>query len=106
MHVFKYSPKKGTVAEKMEKQIDGSVKESRSQKLIELSNKNEIEFNKQYIGKRVEVLFEEKDGDGYFKGHTSNYILVKVKTNDNLENQLIPVEIYDVDELSLIGKLD
>ena len=106
MHIFKYSPKKGTVAEKMENQIDGSVKELRSQKLIELSNENEIEFNKKYIGKQVEVLFEEKDGEGYFKGHTSNYILVKVKTDENLENKLKKVTIQGIDELNLIGKLD
>ena len=64
MHVFKYSPKKGTVAEKMPDQIDGNIKEERSQKLIKLSNKNETEYNKQYIGKVINVLFEEKDEQG------------------------------------------
>ena len=87
MHVFKYSPIKGTKAAEMEGQIDGNKKEERSQKLIELSNKNDKEYNESYIGKQVEVLFEEEK-DGIYKGHTQNYILAYCKTNDNLENKI------------------
>ena len=87
MHVFKYSPRSGTVAAKMTNQIDGNVKEERSNKLIELSDKNEKEYNQQYIGKEVEVLLEEREGD-YLKGHTTNYMVVKMKTNENLENTI------------------
>ena len=73
MHVFKYSPRRGTPASKMPNQIDGNIKEQRSKKLIDLSNKNELEYNKKYIGKTVEVLFEEEK-TGLYKGHTQNYI--------------------------------
>ena len=75
MHIFKYSPRKGTKAAEMKHQIDGNAKEERSKKLIELSNKNQLEYHKKYIGKQVEVLWEEKKDDTY-KGHTKNYILV------------------------------
>ena len=61
MHIFKYSPRKGTRAEKMPNQIDGKTKEERSNKLIELSNKNQEQFLKAYIGKDVEVLFEQEE---------------------------------------------
>ena len=64
------------------------VKEERSQKLIELSNQNEIEYNKTYVGKEVEVLIEEKK-DEYYKGHTQNYILAYIKSDKNLENTII-----------------
>ena len=74
MHIFKYSPRKGTKASIMPNQIDGSKKEERSQKLIELSNKNQKEYNEKYIGKQIEVLFEEKK-EGYYHGHTKNYLL-------------------------------
>ena len=67
MHVFKYSPRKGTKAAVMENQIDGSKKEERSKKLIELSNKNQHEYNEKYVGQEVEVLFEENK-DGIYKG--------------------------------------
>lgn len=61
MHVFKYSARKGTRAEKMLNQVDGIIKEERSRKLIELSNKNEEKILNSYIGKEVEVLFEKKE---------------------------------------------
>ena len=65
----------------MEEQVEGNIKELRSEKIISLSDKNQQEYNKKYIDKELDVLFEEMDSDGYFKGHTSNYMLVKVKTN-------------------------
>ena len=72
----------------MEGQIDGKIKEERSQKLIELSNKNEMEYNQKYIGKEVEVLFEEEK-DGNYIGHTQNYILACSKSTQNLENKIV-----------------
>ena len=90
MHVFKYSPRKGTVAAKMPNQIDGNKKEERSNKLIELSNKNEVDYQKQYIGKEVEVLFEEKEEE-YLKGHTTNYMVVRLEKN--LKNNILNKDI-------------
>lgn len=92
MHVFKYSPRSGTVAAKMPNQIDGNLKEERSNKLIELSDENEKEYNQKYIGKEVEVLLEEREGE-YLKGHTTNYMVVKMKTNENLENTIQKVVV-------------
>ena len=92
MHVFKYSPRSGTVAAKMPNQIDGNIKEERSNKLIELSDKNEKEYNQKYIGKEVEVLLEEREGE-YLKGHTTNYMVIKMKTNANLENTIQKVVV-------------
>ena len=96
MHVFKYSQRKGTKAATMQMQIDGNIKEIRSQKLIELSNRNEREYNKLYIGKEVEVLFEERK-EGVYKGHTKNYILVYlpekyIHNNEKIENEIINVK--------------
>lgn len=101
MHVFKYSPREGTRAAVMPSQIDGNIKEQRSQKLIELSNKNEEEFLKAQIGKDLEVLFEEQEGE-YWKGHTSNYLVVK-KEGKNLDNILQTVNIIDQKEMQLIS---
>lgn len=98
MHIFKYSPREGTLAAKMTNQIDGNIKEERSQKLIELSNKNERECNEKYIGKSAEVLFEEEK-DGLWSGYTKNYVRVFVESDENLENKILKVEIKDVYEL-------
>ena len=98
MHIFKYSPREGTLAAKMTNQVDGNIKEERSQKLIELSNKNEKEYNEKYIGKSVEVLFEEEK-DGLWSGYTKNYVRVFVSSDENLENRLQEIDIKDVYEL-------
>ncbi len=110
MHVFKYSQRRGTVAEKMPNQIDGNIKEIRSNRLIELSEQNENNHNLKYIGKTVKVLFEEFE-NGYFKGHTTNYIVVKVPEKEEnsryFVNQIIPVKITDnTKERELIGKIN
>ena len=94
MHVFPYSPREGTRAAIMENQVDNKIKEHRSKELIEMSNQNQKEYNEQYVGKEVEVLFEENE-DVYYKGHTQNYVLVKYKTNDNLENKLKYVKVLE-----------
>lgn len=107
MHIFKYSPRKGTVAEKLPNQVDGNIKEERSKKLIELSNNMQNEKNSQYIGKTVKVLFEEYE-NGYYKGHTTNYMVVKVKEKeqDGFIDNIKDIEIIgnDTQTEELIGK--
>ena len=104
MHVFKYSQRKGTKAAVMPNQVDGAIKELRSKRLLELSNQNEEMYNSEYVGKNVEVLFEEKDGE-FFKGHTTNYIEVWKKNND-LENVICSVKICESSNGHLIGVID
>ena len=79
MHVFKYSPRKGTKAAEFKNQIDGNTKNKRSDILIKLSEENEEDFAKLYIGKEIEVLFENEN-----EGHTKNYI--KVESNEKIKN--------------------
>lgn len=100
MHIFKYSPREGTIAAKMTNQIDGNIKEERSNKLIELSNRNEKEYNESYIGKCVDVLFEEEK-DGVWSGYTKNYVRVFYKSGENLENKIISVKIREIYELRI-----
>lgn len=103
MHIFKYSKRDGTVAAKMPNQVDGKIAEERSKKLIELSNKNELKYNNKYVGKTLKVLFEEKQGD-YWIGHTTNYIVVKLKSKENLENEIVEVTIKKSSQEELIGE--
>ena len=103
LHVFRYSPRKGTVAAKMKDQVDSKIKEERSHKLIKLSDKCEKEILDKYIGKKVKVLFEKQEGE-YIKGHTTNYLVVKIK-DSKLENQILDINITSREELELIGKM-
>ena len=85
MHVFKYSKRKGTPAETMPNQVPEQIKDERSKRLIEMSNKNEEEFARQYLGKEIEVLFENSK-----EGHTTNYIVYELETPDeNVTNKII-----------------
>lgn len=83
-HIFQYSPRNGTPAAKMSGQITPEVKEARSKQLIELCNQTRDEFVSSFIGKTVQVLFEQPANGGYFEGKTANYITVRVKTDENL----------------------
>ena len=103
MHVFKYSQRKGTKAAIMENQIPGNIKEERSKKLLELSNKNEFEYNSQYIGKELEVLFEEENV-GIYKGHTQNYIMVYCESKEKLDNKIESVKCKKVMEEHIIAE--
>ena len=104
MHVFKYSPRTGTKAAMMKEQIDPKIKETRSKKIIELSNSNEIDYIEKYIGKNVEVLFEKIDGN-YIWGHTTNYIKVAVEKDKLLENSICKVKINKRKGNELIGEV-
>ena len=104
MHVFPYSKREGTKASKMQKQISQVVKEQRSKKLIELSNENEKEYLKKYIGKNLDVLFEKKEGE-FIKGHTSNYLEVKVENKQTKENEIKTVHIIKREKMELIGEI-
>lgn len=71
MHIFKYSPRRGTKAINFPNQVDGNVKTQRSDILIQMSDKNEKEFAEKYLEKEIEVLFENEE-----MGHTTNYISI------------------------------
>ena len=95
-HIFKYSRRQGTKAAKMKDQVPEPVKTERSNQLIALGKVNKKAFEDRLIGQTVEVLMEEeiqRDGETWQIGHTREYVKVGRKTEENLANQLINVEI-------------
>ena len=105
MHVFKYSPRKGTKAAVMKGQIAGDIKEQRSKVLLNMSDDFEKMYQEKYIGKVLNVLIEELDNDGYYRGHTANFVMVKVKSTTDISNQIIDVKIEELKDLILVGKM-
>ena len=103
-HIFKYSARKGTKAAEMKNQVSGDKKEERSKILLNLSDEIEEKYLNEYVGKEVKVLFEEKDGE-YYKGHTANYLMVKVKTEKDVSNTIQKVLVKERDNLELIGSI-
>ncbi len=107
IHVFKYSPRTGTPAAKFANQISGIEKNERSKKLIDLGEKLSKEFITTFIGKTVEVLFEErvKNKPSYIVGYTTNYIRTICNTPENFEGRILKVAITGIDRDTLIGEI-
>ncbi len=106
IHVFPYSPRKGTPAASYENQVPSETKEKRSRELIDLGNKLEQSFMEGFVGKQVEVLFEEEHPawEGYYEGYTDEYVRVAVPDEgQQLEGMLFPVLIKEVEKHGLIG---
>lgn len=86
MHIFPYSKRKGTKAAIMENQVPEAVKKERSRVLLELEKKQSEAFRREYVGKELSVLFEERkeiEGKEYEIGHTREYVKVAVLAEDN-----------------------
>lgn len=91
MHIFKYSPRRGTIAAKMQDQVPDEVKNYRSDELIELEERLSLEYRQSFVGKDVSVLFEEKkliQGRSYQIGHTECYVKVAYETKEDLSNRI------------------
>lgn len=81
MHVFKYSRRKGTIADRMENQVADSIKSARSDELIELDDGLSENYRESFVGEKEKVLVEEyveKDGKKYAVGHTRRYVKVYI----------------------------
>lgn len=93
-HVFPYSKRQNTTAAKMDNHIQNSLKKERVKTLINLGEEKLNAFIQEQLGRQAEVLFEQEK-DGYFVGHTSNYLKVKVKSDKNLKNTILSVKLVD-----------
>ena len=96
IHVFKYSRRKGTVADKMSGQVDEQVKTERSDLLMALEEALGEVYRKQFAGKKESVLFEESaivDGEVCQIGYNERYVRVAVKNADDLSNCIKEVVI-------------
>jgi len=89
MHIFPYSRRPGTPADKMPGQHSNAVKEDRSRRAIAVAEEMNKAYREAMIGKTQEVLFEEEQ-DGFFVGHAPNYMKIYVKGED-LHNKILRV---------------
>ena len=91
-HIFAYSRRKGTLADKMEGQIPNSIKHERSRKMISATCDSEEKFLKSLVGKNLSVLFETEE-KGKWVGYTENYSRIEVESDENLAGVLRKVKI-------------
>ena len=101
MHIFPYSRRPGTPADKMPGQLSNAVKEDRSRRAITVAEEMSRAYRESFVGTTLEVLFEEPEGE-YFTGHTPNYIKVYCKGED-LHNQMKAVKVTGLFREGLLG---
>ncbi|WP_234121431.1 tRNA (N(6)-L-threonylcarbamoyladenosine(37)-C(2))-methylthiotransferase MtaB [Clostridium hydrogenum] len=106
-HIFKYSKREGTKAADMKEQVPGTIKDFRSNKLIELNNKNEKAFISKFIGCKMDVLFETnfENNDDLYEGYTANYVKVVANSNENISGNILTVKIEEAKEDYLYGHI-
>lgn len=113
MHIFKYSVREGTRAQKMSGHVPEQVKTERSEVLLSMAKRHKTAFEEWYVGRKEKVLLEEiveKNGKKYFQGYTAHYVKVAVELTENdtklEQNEVIVVDIQGfIDENLLYGKV-
>lgn len=106
IHVFPYSPKKGTPAAERSDQLPNDVKSERSHKLLALSDELSAAFLEKYIEETVEVLYEKPLDAETYEGHTSNYMKVFTKSTQDISNRLVLTKITHIDGENAFGEAD
>ena len=104
MHIFPYSRRPGTPADKMPGQHDNATKENRSKAAIAVAEEMSRVFREKMVGTRQEVLFEEEAG-GYFAGHAPNYVKVYAK-GEKLHNEIRTVRITGPYQDGVLGEIE
>ncbi len=107
LHVFKYSPRKGTPAAMYRGQVPSEIKDKRSNLLISLGKRLFSDFSNQYLGRDVEVLVEDRfpKKPGMVRGHTLNYLPVAFPGEDDLRGRILKVRVSGLDEDILFGRI-
>ena len=104
IHVFPYSKRAGTMASKLE-DLPKSIKTERVNKLVEIGNQLQLEFNKENLGKICSVILEEEVGD-YIEGFTDNYIKVYIKKTGKFKSgDVVKVKLVSLREMGIEGEI-
>lgn len=104
VHIFCYSRREGTPAAQMENQVDEQVKTARSKALSKVAEKCAKDFFAAQVGRIENVLFEQQK-DGFFEGYTENYTPVKVKAENGLKGEILPVKITECTDEGCFGEV-
>lgn len=106
MHIFPFSARKGTPAEKFAGAVTEAVKKERADILGRIDETMHKTFLQAMVGQKAEVLFEQPAGEDYFEGLTGNYQRVFVKSSGrNLGGEILPVKITAFDGEKLLGEI-
>lgn len=107
LHVFKFSPRRGTPAAGFEEQIQPRVKEQRSRKLIELGEELAARFAVSLLGQELDVLVEQRVGEegSLYEGLTGNYVRVIFPAREELRGEVVRVKMSELAGTALKGNM-
>jgi threonylcarbamoyladenosine tRNA methylthiotransferase MtaB len=107
IHVFKYSPRKGTPAAKFENQIRGDIKSIRSEKMIKLGNELMNSYMNKFIDKKLNVLFEDyyDKKKSTIEGLTTNYIRVVAEGKEDFIGRIIKTKMREIKNDIMFGEI-
>lgn len=106
LHVFSYSPRPGTASTKLPHVVTPITTKERSRGLREISDHKRMAFHQRFLGRRVSVLFEAAEAEGYWPGLTDNYIRVAVRSPHPLRNTIQPVVVTGMMSGTTLGLLE
>jgi threonylcarbamoyladenosine tRNA methylthiotransferase MtaB len=105
-HVFSYSERPHTYAQRYTDQVPPAVIQERSRLLRDLSIRKKAAFYRRFMGQSIRVLFERREESGLYTGFSDNYIKVGVSTVDDIANRLLRVRLHDVARGLALGALE
>ncbi|MGI6552093.1 MAG: tRNA (N(6)-L-threonylcarbamoyladenosine(37)-C(2))-methylthiotransferase MtaB [Bacillota bacterium] len=103
IHVFQYSPRRGTKAAGFPDQVLPAVKEARQREFSQLGQELAHSFASRFLGRTLEVLVEGKDEEGYWEGHTGNYLKVKFSDHGDIRGEIVAVILQEIRDGCLFG---
>ena len=104
LHVFKYSPRRGTPAARFSGQISPAVKEVRSRKMISLGENLAKLYAQKFLQQTLDVLVEEKVAENTWEGSSANYLKVRFNSDEAPRGQIIPMYIKKVEKNYCFGE--
>lgn len=108
VHVFRYSRRKGTIADRMAEQIPENIKALRASEMSEMSARTEAEYMRSLVGKTVKVLFERENCTDFHRGYAADYTLIKIpreNSEKSLRNKIFCVTIEESRSDFCIGRI-
>ncbi len=108
-HIFTYSPREGTPASRMKKQLDKKTRKSRNAKLREIFADMELNYRKKFIGRAMDVLWESSqkldNGSFQMQGLSENYLRVRAIASEPRWNQIDKVSLVKIEGDVILGEI-
>ncbi|MDM8001094.1 MAG: MiaB/RimO family radical SAM methylthiotransferase [Dehalococcoidia bacterium] len=105
IHVFPYSKRPGTAAAVMPGQVDDGTRKHRSARMISLAQQSARRFRSRFLGRTLQVLWEDLSGEGFWRGHTGNYLPVYTKCPERLAGKSLAVRLCKEYADGLLGEI-